>query len=258
MANLLQYNLALEKSDLPTVDKSYEAHEDHKNLYDTLQKSLKRDYSNQFLLNLEEARQKKRKRRNLPRTPSGSPPLQPPPLPPLVGASGAPGTSGASGSSQFPPPPPHPPSTGTSGSAQQQGIEALSCSKHMTGDHSWLKNFVKKFIGTVRFGNDHFGAIMGYGDYVIGDIVISKLWVCGYIFCSFLVDTLSKDDLSQTSIWALDNKQMGEEFSMSSTEIALVGEIPGRHCGNEKIVRVPSRNETLIIRSNGSKDANES
>nr|GFA50677.1 hypothetical protein [Tanacetum cinerariifolium] len=38
----------------------------------------------------------------------------------------------------------------------------------------------------------------------------------------------------------------------------LVGEIPGRHCCNEKIVRVPSRNETLIFRSNGSKDENES
>nr|GEU50501.1 retrovirus-related Pol polyprotein from transposon TNT 1-94 [Tanacetum cinerariifolium] len=34
--------------------------------------------------------------------------------------------------------------------------------------------FHEKFIGTVRFGNDHFGAIMGYGDYVIGDSVISK------------------------------------------------------------------------------------
>nr|GFC00024.1 integrase, catalytic region, zinc finger, CCHC-type, peptidase aspartic, catalytic [Tanacetum cinerariifolium] len=42
------------------------------------------------------------------------------------------------------------------------------CSKHMTGDRSRLLNFVKKFIGTVRFGNDHFGAIMGYGDYVVG------------------------------------------------------------------------------------------
>ncbi|GJX79772.1 hypothetical protein Tco_0327921 [Tanacetum coccineum] len=30
------------------------------------------------------------------------------------------------------------------------------CSKHMTGDRSRLRNFVKKFIGTVRFGNDHF------------------------------------------------------------------------------------------------------
>nr|GEW60790.1 hypothetical protein [Tanacetum cinerariifolium] len=48
------------------------------------------------------------------------------------------------------------------------------CSKHMTEDHSRLMNFVKKFIGTVRFGNDHFGAIMGYGDYVIGDNVISN------------------------------------------------------------------------------------
>nr|GFA22249.1 integrase, catalytic region, zinc finger, CCHC-type, peptidase aspartic, catalytic [Tanacetum cinerariifolium] len=41
------------------------------------------------------------------------------------------------------------------------------CSKHMTGDRSRLLNFVKKFIGTVQFGNDHFGAIMGYGDYVV-------------------------------------------------------------------------------------------
>ncbi|GKD91112.1 hypothetical protein Tco_1366619 [Tanacetum coccineum] len=49
-----------------------------------------------------------------------------------------------------------------------------SCSKHMTGNRSKLKNFEEKFIGTVRFGNDHFGAIMGYGDYVIGDSVISR------------------------------------------------------------------------------------
>nr|GEW45239.1 hypothetical protein [Tanacetum cinerariifolium] len=48
------------------------------------------------------------------------------------------------------------------------------CSKHMTGDRSRLMNFMKKFIGIVRFGNDHFGAIMGYGDYVIGDSVISR------------------------------------------------------------------------------------
>nr|GEV61329.1 retrovirus-related Pol polyprotein from transposon TNT 1-94 [Tanacetum cinerariifolium] len=49
------------------------------------------------------------------------------------------------------------------------------CSKPMTGDRSRLRNFVKKFIGTVRFGNDHFSAIMGYGDYMIGDSVISKV-----------------------------------------------------------------------------------
>ncbi|GJV58668.1 retrovirus-related pol polyprotein from transposon TNT 1-94 [Tanacetum coccineum] len=52
----------------------------------------------------------------------------------------------------------------------------LGYSKHMTGDRSWLRNFMKKFIGTVRFGNDHFGAIIGYGDYVIGDSVISRVY----------------------------------------------------------------------------------
>ncbi|GKF73730.1 retrovirus-related pol polyprotein from transposon TNT 1-94 [Tanacetum coccineum] len=46
----------------------------------------------------------------------------------------------------------------------------------MTGDRSRLRNLVKKFIRTVRFGNDHFGAIMGYEDYVIGDSVISKVY----------------------------------------------------------------------------------
>ncbi|GKA82632.1 retrovirus-related pol polyprotein from transposon TNT 1-94 [Tanacetum coccineum] len=50
------------------------------------------------------------------------------------------------------------------------------CSKHMTWDRSWLRNFVKKFIGMVRFGNGHFGDIMGYGDYVIGESVISRVF----------------------------------------------------------------------------------
>ncbi|GJU30316.1 integrase, catalytic region, zinc finger, CCHC-type containing protein [Tanacetum coccineum] len=56
------------------------------------------------------------------------------------------------------------------------GIWTQACSQHMTGNRSKLKNFVEKFIGTVRFRNDHFGAIMGYGDYVIGDSVISRVY----------------------------------------------------------------------------------
>nr|GEW38321.1 reverse transcriptase domain-containing protein [Tanacetum cinerariifolium] len=185
MANLLQYNLALEErldkhgsrlynlenlsiprlvskavneivtdavdwamqgtiracfSDLPTVDmkeilqqrmfedKSYEAHEDYKKFYDALEKLLESEYSDQLLSDLEEARQKKRKRPDLPKTPSGSPPPQPPPPPPPADVYVAPGTLGASGSSQLPPPPPLP-SIGTSGSAQQQGSEASSSSK---------------------------------------------------------------------------------------------------------------------------------
>ncbi|GKE77565.1 retrovirus-related pol polyprotein from transposon TNT 1-94 [Tanacetum coccineum] len=52
------------------------------------------------------------------------------------------------------------------------------CLKHMTGDRSRLKNLVNKFIGTVRFGNDHFGAIMGYGDYVIDLEVAFRKHTC--------------------------------------------------------------------------------
>nr|GEY50359.1 integrase, catalytic region, zinc finger, CCHC-type, peptidase aspartic, catalytic [Tanacetum cinerariifolium] len=51
----------------------------------------------------------------------------------------------------------------------------IGCSKHMTRNLSKVKNFMSKFIGTVRFRNDHFGAIMGYGDYVIDDNVISRI-----------------------------------------------------------------------------------
>ncbi|GKD53459.1 retrovirus-related pol polyprotein from transposon TNT 1-94, partial [Tanacetum coccineum] len=36
------------------------------------------------------------------------------------------------------------------------------CSKHMTGDRSQLTNFVHKFLGTVKFGNDQIAKIMGY------------------------------------------------------------------------------------------------
>ncbi|GJZ99723.1 hypothetical protein Tco_0672274 [Tanacetum coccineum] len=34
----------------------------------------------------------------------------------------------------------------------------------MTGDRSQLTNFISKFLGTVKFGNDQVAKIMGYGD----------------------------------------------------------------------------------------------
>nr|GEZ16321.1 retrovirus-related Pol polyprotein from transposon TNT 1-94 [Tanacetum cinerariifolium] len=50
------------------------------------------------------------------------------------------------------------------------------CSKHMTGDRSQIINFVQKFLGTVKFGNDHVAKIMGYGDYKIGNVTIFKVY----------------------------------------------------------------------------------
>nr|GEY84123.1 ribonuclease H-like domain-containing protein [Tanacetum cinerariifolium] len=48
------------------------------------------------------------------------------------------------------------------------------CSKHMTGDRSQLTNFVDKFLGTIKFDNDHVAKILGYGDYQIGHVTISR------------------------------------------------------------------------------------
>ncbi|GJT95799.1 retrovirus-related pol polyprotein from transposon TNT 1-94 [Tanacetum coccineum] len=50
------------------------------------------------------------------------------------------------------------------------------CSKHMTGNRSQLINFVSKFLGTVRFGNDYIVKIIGYGDYQIGNVIISQVY----------------------------------------------------------------------------------
>ncbi|GJR93771.1 hypothetical protein Tco_0265945 [Tanacetum coccineum] len=50
------------------------------------------------------------------------------------------------------------------------------CSKHMTGNRSQLMNVVSKYMGTVRFGNDHIARIMGYDDYQLGNVVISRVY----------------------------------------------------------------------------------
>ncbi|GJV63386.1 retrovirus-related pol polyprotein from transposon TNT 1-94 [Tanacetum coccineum] len=46
----------------------------------------------------------------------------------------------------------------------------------MTGDHSQLTNFISKFLGTVKFGNDQVAKIIGYGDYQIGNVTISRVY----------------------------------------------------------------------------------
>nr|GEZ54659.1 retrovirus-related Pol polyprotein from transposon TNT 1-94 [Tanacetum cinerariifolium] len=50
------------------------------------------------------------------------------------------------------------------------------CSKHMTGNRALLTNFVEKFLETVRFGNNDFVVIVGYGDVVIGSMTIKKVY----------------------------------------------------------------------------------
>nr|GEZ19536.1 retrovirus-related Pol polyprotein from transposon TNT 1-94 [Tanacetum cinerariifolium] len=82
----------------------------------------------------------------------------------------------------------------------------------MTGNRYQLINFVSKFLGTVRFGNDQIAMIMRYGDYQLGNIVISRKNTCfirdleGVDLISGSRDTnlytISLDDMLKSSpIW---------------------------------------------------------
>nr|GFC34022.1 retrovirus-related Pol polyprotein from transposon TNT 1-94 [Tanacetum cinerariifolium] len=46
----------------------------------------------------------------------------------------------------------------------------------MTGNLKLLINFVEKFLGTVKFGNDQIAHILGYGDLVQGTIMIKRVY----------------------------------------------------------------------------------
>ncbi|GJR84874.1 retrovirus-related pol polyprotein from transposon TNT 1-94 [Tanacetum coccineum] len=46
----------------------------------------------------------------------------------------------------------------------------------MTGNCSQLMNFISKFLGNVRFGNDQVAKIMGYGDYQLGNVIILRVY----------------------------------------------------------------------------------
>ncbi|GKE67226.1 retrovirus-related pol polyprotein from transposon TNT 1-94, partial [Tanacetum coccineum] len=68
-------------------------------------------------------------------------------------------------------------------------------------NRSQLMNFVSKFLGTVRFGNDHIARIMGYGDYQLGNVTISRVYYVeglGHNLDTNLY-TISLDDMLKTS-----------------------------------------------------------
>nr|GEW78493.1 integrase, catalytic region, zinc finger, CCHC-type, peptidase aspartic, catalytic [Tanacetum cinerariifolium] len=84
----------------------------------------------------------------------------------------------------------------TKNSSKKVEVSDSGCSKHMTGDRSLLKNFVEKFMGTFRFGNDHFATITGYGDYVQGKVTVCHVYyVEGLGHNLFSVEKFYDDDL---------------------------------------------------------------
>nr|GFB51638.1 retrovirus-related Pol polyprotein from transposon TNT 1-94 [Tanacetum cinerariifolium] len=66
----------------------------------------------------------------------------------------------------------------------------------MTGNLKLLINFVWKFLGTVRFGNDHVAAILGFGDLQWGNILITRVYfVEGLGYNLFSVGQFCDSDL---------------------------------------------------------------
>nr|GFC33470.1 integrase, catalytic region, zinc finger, CCHC-type, peptidase aspartic, catalytic [Tanacetum cinerariifolium] len=50
------------------------------------------------------------------------------------------------------------------------------CSKHITRNLKLLINFVEKFLGTGKFGNDQIAPILRYGDLVQGAVTIKRVY----------------------------------------------------------------------------------
>ncbi|GJW11325.1 hypothetical protein Tco_1577152 [Tanacetum coccineum] len=51
----------------------------------------------------------------------------------------------------------------------------LQCSKHMTGN-ALIRKLCSKFLCTVRFRNENIAKIIGYGDYQLGNVTISRVY----------------------------------------------------------------------------------
>nr|GEX17316.1 integrase, catalytic region, zinc finger, CCHC-type, peptidase aspartic, catalytic [Tanacetum cinerariifolium] len=90
-------------------------------------------------------------------------------------------------------------------------------------DRLRLKIFVKKFIRAVRFRNHHFSAIMGYGDYVIGDSVISRV---------YYVERMGHNLFSVEQLCDLDLKVAFHKHSCYVRDVNCVDLIKGNHGTN--------------------------
>nr|GEX90684.1 hypothetical protein [Tanacetum cinerariifolium] len=82
------------------------------------------------------------------------------------------------------------------------------CSKHMTGNRDLLTNFVEKFLGTVRFGNNDFAVIAGYGD--VGLKVAFRKSTC-FVRNEDGVDLLTGDRSS--NLYTIDLNEVVSNYS---------------------------------------------
>nr|GFA90863.1 integrase, catalytic region, zinc finger, CCHC-type, peptidase aspartic, catalytic [Tanacetum cinerariifolium] len=90
------------------------------------------------------------------------------------------------------------------------------CFKHMTGNVKLLINFVWKFLGTVRFGNEHIAIVLGFGDLQWGNILITRVYfVKGLGYNLFSVGQFCDSDLEVAFRKMLVSSEIWKELTCS-------------------------------------------
>ncbi|GJT13439.1 hypothetical protein Tco_0860481 [Tanacetum coccineum] len=94
------------------------------------------------------------------------------------------------------------------------------CSKHMTGNRALLTNFVEKCLGMVRFGNDDFAVIAGYGDVVIESMTVKKVYYVEDVIYSMIMMMLASSRRNRILECFLDIQKnlLHSEFTISITK----------------------------------------
>ncbi|GJV85534.1 retrovirus-related pol polyprotein from transposon TNT 1-94 [Tanacetum coccineum] len=98
------------------------------------------------------------------------------------------------------------------GSSKKAKIVESKNANHSEPNHTWGSNAIDipsssslVMTGTVRFGNDHIARIMGYGDYQLGNVTISRVYYDPEIHNEY---TISLDDMLKTSLICLLSKAL--------------------------------------------------
>ncbi|GJZ73049.1 hypothetical protein Tco_0637195 [Tanacetum coccineum] len=123
-------------------------------------------------------------------------------------------------------------------------------------DGGSLRNFMKKFIEIVRFRNDHFGAIMGYEDYVIGDSMISRIPVLSAgIPSSTTIDQDAPSPSHSPSSLELQPPISHQGVAAGST---IIEDNPFAHANNDPFVNVFALKPSFEASSSGDVSSAES
>nr|GEW58972.1 hypothetical protein [Tanacetum cinerariifolium] len=116
------------------------------------------------------------------------------------------------------------------------------CSKHMTGNRALLTNFVEKFLGAVRFGNNDFAVIASYGDVVIGFMTIKKV---------YYVEGLPKMKFEKDHLCsACEQRQIHRKHHKSKTAFASNKPLYLLHmdlCGSMHVQSINGKRYVLVV-----------